>query len=267
MPFSLTWLPGVLKDAGLKVSLVDGWEERGLGDVGNIFGVMCHHTGVKNPAKLNMPTLKSLRDGRKAEPGLDALPGPLAQLGLGRDGTYFVIAAGRAAHAGKGSFKGVSGNRQFIGIEAENSGSSNDAWPAVQLEAYQRGVAAILKHLGKDESFCCGHKEYAPGRKDDPSLNMNAFRLAVGTFMNGAAVPSLIPAIEPPPPSGGEPRPTIRRPMKNEFVRQLQLKLGLTPDGAFGPETEATVRAFEREHELVPDGIVGPKTWRELDRV
>jgi len=267
MPFSLTWLPRVLNDAGLKVSLVDGWEERGLGDVGNIFGVMCHHTGVKNPSKLNMPTLKSLRDGRKAEPGLDALPGPLAQLGLGRDGTYFVIAAGRAAHAGKGSFKGVSGNRQFIGIEAENSGSSNDPWPAVQLEAYQRGVAAILKHLGKDESFCCGHKEYAPGRKDDPSLNMNAFRLAVGTFRNGATVPSLIPAIEPPPPSGGEPRPTIRRPMKNEFVRRLQLKLGLTPDGTFGPETEATVRAFQREHDLVPDGIVGPKTWRELDKV
>ncbi|HSE16307.1 MAG TPA: N-acetylmuramoyl-L-alanine amidase [Pyrinomonadaceae bacterium] len=267
MPFSLTWLPGVLKDAGLKVSLVDGWEERGLGDVGNIFGVICHHTGVKNPSKLNMPTLKSLRDGRKAEPGLAALPGPLAQLGLGRDGTYFVIAAGRAAHAGKGSFKGVSGNRQFIGIEAENSGSSNDPWPAVQLDAYQRGVAAILKHLGKDESFCCGHKEYAPGRKDDPSLNMNAFRLAVGTFMNGAPAPSLIPAVEPPPPSGGEPRPTIRRPMKNEFVRQVQLKLGLTPDGTFGPETEATVRAFQRDHDLVPDGIVGPKTWKELDKV
>jgi hypothetical protein len=87
MPFSLTWLPGVLKEAGLKVSLVDGWENRGLGDVGNIFGVICHHTGVKNPSKLNMPTLKSLRDGRKAEPGLAALPGPLAQLGLGRDGT------------------------------------------------------------------------------------------------------------------------------------------------------------------------------------
>ena len=268
MPFSLTWLPDVLKDAGLKVSLVPGWENRGLGDVGNIFGIICHHTGVKNPAKLNMPTLNSLRDGRKAEPGLAALPGPLAQLGLGRDGTYFVVAAGRAAHAGKGSFKGISGNRQFIGIEAENGGTANDPWPDIQLEAYQRGVAAILKHLGKDASFCCGHKEYAPGRKDDPSLNMNDFRVAVGAFLNGTTpVPPPIPAVEPEPPAGTEPRPTVRRPMKNDFVKQLQAKLGLTTDGIFCPETEASVRAFQRDHDLVPDGIVGPKTWRLLDKV
>lgn len=268
MAFSLTWLPDVLKDAGLKVSLVDGWETRGLGDVGNIFGVICHHTGVKNPSKLNMPTLKSLRDGRKAEPGLAALPGPLAQLGLGRDGTYFIIAAGRAAHAGKGSFKGVSGNLRFIGIEAENGGTANDPWPAIQIEAYQRGVAAILKHLQKDESFCCGHKEYAPGRKDDPSLNMIEFRTAVASFLNGAAPPAPIPPVEPAPPvEGAQPRPTLRRPNKGEFVRQLQAKLGLTTDGIFGPETEATVRQFQRDHGLVPDGIVGPKTWRELDKV
>jgi Negative regulator of beta-lactamase expression len=267
MPFSLTWLPDVLKDAGLKVSEVDGWKDRGLGDVGNIFGIICHHTGVKNPSKLNMPTLKSLRDGRKAEPGLAALPGPLAQLGLGRDGTYFVIAAGRAAHAGKGVFNGVSGNLRFIGIEAENGGTQSDPWPDVQLEAYHRGVAAILQHLGKDESFCCGHKEYAPHRKDDPSLNMNDFRAAVSALLSGETpAPAPIPSSEPSPPAGTQPRPTIRRPMKNDFVRQLQTKLGLTTDGIFGPETEATVRAFQRDHGLVPDGIVGPKTWRELDK-
>ena len=267
MSFSLTWLPDVLKDAGLKVSLVDGWEKRGLGDVGNIFGVICHHTGVKNPSKLNMPTLKSLRDGRKAEPGLKALPGPLAQLGLGRDGTFFVIAAGRAAHAGKGKFKGVSGNLRFIGIEAENGGTANDPWPDVQVDAYHRGVAAILKHLGKDESFCCGHKEYAPGRKDDPSLNMNEFRVAVKSLLNGAApAPAMVPAVEPTAPAGTEPRPTLRRPMRSELVKQVQAKLGLTADGIFGPETEATVRAFQRDHGLVGDGIIGPKTWRELDK-
>ena len=184
MAFSLVWLPDALKDAGLKVSLDPGWENRGLGDVGSIFGVICHHTGVRNPNKLNMPTLNSLRNGRKAESGLAALPGPLAQLGLGRDGTYFVIAAGRAAHAGKGSFNGVSGNLRFIGIEAESAGIPSEPWPEIQLDAYHRGVAAILKHLGKDSSFCIGHKEYAPGRKDDPNLDMIAFRAAVAAIMN-----------------------------------------------------------------------------------
>lgn len=268
MAFSLRWLPEVLKTAGLKVALEDGWENRGLGDVGNIFGVICHHTGVKNPGKLNMPTLRSLRNGRKAEPGLAALPGPLAQLGLGRDGTYFVIAAGRAAHAGKGSFKGVSGNLRFIGIEAENGGTSSDPWPQIQLEAYHRGVAAILKHLGKDQSFCCGHKEYAPGRKDDPSLNMNDFRQSVGAFMSGTTPsPPPIPAVEVAPPAGTTPRPTLRRPMKSDLVNQVQAKVGVTADGTFGPKTEAAMRAFQRGQGLVADGIVGPKTWAALDKV
>ncbi|HEY0366829.1 MAG TPA: hypothetical protein VGC73_10170 [Pyrinomonadaceae bacterium] len=43
---------------------------------------------------------------------MKALPGPLAQLGLARDGTFFVIAAGRAIHAGESSFRGVAGNRR-----------------------------------------------------------------------------------------------------------------------------------------------------------
>src|ERR1700682_5617670 len=114
MAHSLTWLPDVLKAAGLKVALVDGWENRGARDVGTIFGVLGHHT--VGPRTGNMPSLNTLIKGRPD------LPGPLAQLGLGRDGTYFVITAGRANHAGKGSFQGVSGNRRFIGIEAENGG-------------------------------------------------------------------------------------------------------------------------------------------------
>src|SRR6185503_4879149 len=94
MAHSLTWLPDALKNAGLKVSLVDGWENRGRGNIGNIFGVICHHTA--GPKTGVMPSLNTLINGRSD------LPGPLAQLGLGRDGTYFVIAAGRANHAGDG---------------------------------------------------------------------------------------------------------------------------------------------------------------------
>jgi peptidoglycan hydrolase-like protein with peptidoglycan-binding domain len=268
MAFSLLWLPDALKDAGLKVSLVPGWETRGLGDVASIFGVICHHTGVNNPKKLNMPSLHSLRDGRKAEPKLAALPGPLAQLGLARDGTYFVIAAGRAAHTGKGSFQGVSGNLRFIGIEAESAGTASDSWPEIQLEAYHHGVAAILKHLGKDSSFCVGHKEYAPGRKDDPNLDMNEFRSAVAAILGGTIPkPAPIPAVEPARPVGTPARPTLRRPMESELVKQVQAKVGADADGKFGPKTEAKLRAFQRAHELVPDGIVGPKTWAAFDKV
>ena len=268
MPFSLTWLPEVLKAAGLKVAVEAGWENRGRGDVRQILGVICHHTA--GPKNGNMPSLGVLKNGRKASAGSKALPGPLAQLGLARDGTWIVIAAGRAIHAGEGMFKGVrTGNSSFIGIEAENTGLATDApWPAVQVDAYQRGVAAILKHIGKDQTFCCGHKEFAlpKGRKPDPSLNMDEFRTAVAAILSGTApTPVLIPPVEPNPPAGVAPRPTLRRGSKGDHVKAVQSKVGVEADGNFGPRTEAAVRAFQRKSNLVPDGIVGPKTWIALD--
>jgi hypothetical protein len=264
MPYSLIWLPEILKNAGLKVAPVDGWEDRGRGDMGNILGIICHHTAT--PEKGNMPTLHTLIHGRSD------LPGPLAQLGLGRDGTFYIVAAGRCNHAGKGVWQGlVNGNTNFIGIEAENTGGSADyPWPKVQMDAYQRGVAAILKHSGRSHDFCAGHKEYARPlhRKNDPSFDMVSFRDEVASIMNGQApAPQLIPSVEPNvQPGVAVARPTLRRGSKGEFVKQAQTKLGITADGDFGPNMEAAVRSFQREQGLVPDGIIGPRSWMLLDK-
>ena len=62
MAFSLTWLPKVLLDAGLKVAEQPGWQNRGRGDVGTIKGVICHHTA--GPQTGNMPSLRR-RDQRE----------------------------------------------------------------------------------------------------------------------------------------------------------------------------------------------------------
>jgi len=266
MSYSLTWLPDVLDAAGLQVAPQKGWEDRGRGDVGRIQGVICHHTAVA--AGGNMPALHSLINGRAAGPGVKALPGPLAQLGLGRDGTFYVIAAGRCNHAGEGLWQGFSnGNANFIGIEAQNDGAG-EAWPEVQMEAYWRGVAAILMHEGLAVSRCAGHKEYAPHRKPDPSFDMRVFRQHVAEVMAGTAPPpELIPAAEPPPhlgaPSG---RATLRRGAAGALVATLQRMLAIDADGEFGAITEAALRAWQRRHDLVPDGIAGPKTWQALDR-
>jgi peptidoglycan hydrolase-like protein with peptidoglycan-binding domain len=263
MTFSLIWMPSVLLKAGLKVALTKDWETRGRGEMGTIRGILCHHTA--GPRHHNMPSLDLLIEGRHD------VRGPLAQLGLGRDGTFYVIAAGRANHAGAGSWRGVTaGSGSFIGIEAENTGVANDQpWPEVQLNAYRRGVAALLGHLGLPPEACAGHKEYAlpRGRKIDPSFDMNRFRADVAAIMLGSVpTPPLIPAAEPPA-AGHEPRPTLRRGSTGAFVSKLRTRLGLLGDGAFDGVTEATVRQFQRQHDLVPDGIVGPKTWAKLDTV
>jgi len=262
MPFKLLWLPDVLKAAGLKVALVEGWEVRGRGDVGQTFGVICHHTA--NARAGNMPTLETLIRGRSD------LKGPLAQLGLGRDGTYYVIAAGLANHAGVGRWNNITaGNTHFIGIEAEHSGRDADPWPAVQMDAYQRGVAAILKEARLDAVSCAGHKEWAPKRKIDPVFDMQEFRLNVARILAGAApAPVLIPRAEPAPETGAPAgRATLRRGAAGPLVKEVQKKLRVDADGIFGAGTEAAVRAFQRTRGMVPDGIVGPKTWAALDLI
>jgi hypothetical protein len=253
MVFSLTWLPEILEAAGLKVAETENWRTRGRAEMGTVRGVMCHHTATKGHLDKNMPTLDLLIHGR---PDLN---GPLAQLGLGRDGTFYVVAAGRANHAGAGRWEGITtGNSSFIGIEGENSGS--DPWPDVQMDAYRRGVAAILKKIGAAANMCCGHGEYAlpAGRKTDPNFDMAVFRRAVSDLLVGKSPPPPIPAKD------GADRPTIRRGARGPLVAQLQKLLNLTADGVFGPNTEASVRAFQRGQGLVGDGIVGPKSWAAL---
>jgi N-acetylmuramoyl-L-alanine amidase-like protein/putative peptidoglycan binding protein len=255
MTFSLTWIAEVLEDAGLKVAEQPGWRSRGRGEMGIVKGVMCHHTA--GSAKGIMPSLGVITTGRPD------LAGPLAQLGLGRDGTYFIVAAGRCNHAGRGMWQGVStGNTSFIGIEAENTGTANDPWAPVQMDAYGRGVAAILKKIGANSIMCCGHKEYAlpHGRKDDPSFDMVEFRTFVASILAGTAPdPIIIPHID------ADGRPTLRRGARGDLVRQIQADLKLPIDGTFGPVTEAALRQFQRDHDLVPDGILGPRTWASLD--
>jgi hypothetical protein len=265
MVFSLTWLPDVLEGAGLKVAEQPGWRTRGHGDMGTVKGVICHHTA--GPKSGNMPSLGIVTNGRPD------LAGPLAQLCLGRDGTYFIIAAGRASHAGAGSWQGVTtGNSSFIGIEAENTGLADDnPWPDVQMDAYKRGVAAILKRIGAQPIMAAGHLEYAlpVGRKSDPSFSvgnrdqriaeMDKFRTDVAAIMGGTVAPP-----PPIPATDANNRPTLRRGARGDLVKVIQEKVGVAAanvDGVFGPGTEAAVRQFQRDHGMVPDGIVGPKTW------
>lgn len=175
--YKWNWLATVLKNAGVKVIEEDGWQTRGHGDVETCKGICCHHTGTPSNRNENMPTLHMVINGRSD------LAGPLCNLALGRDGTAYIVAAGKAYHAGAGSWKGITnGNSVFVGIEAENVGNGKDPWPQIQMEAYTKICAAILDHCKLDTIYCIGHKEWAPKRKVDPTFDMNQFRTNVDKF-------------------------------------------------------------------------------------
>lgn len=218
------WLADRLRQAGLNVIEVDGWRERGAAAF-NPKGVVCHHTaGSPNG---DMPSLQLLIRGRSD------CPGPLCNVGLARSGTVYVIAAGRANHAGKGGWQGLSGNSAVFGIEAENTGKG-ETWPPAQFDAYVRLAAALQREAGGNVNLVCGHKEWAPDRKIDPKgIDMNDFRNRVAQVLGGAA-PGPAPTSAPPPPPPPPPPPGDER----GRIAELQALIGTGNDGIWGPNTE-----------------------------
>lgn len=168
----LTDLADACRKSGLPVIEVDGWRTRGHGEMFAVNSLVVHHTGTPKAAAGDYPSLRIVRDGRPD------LPGPLSQLGLGRDGTVYVIAAGVAYHAGL-TFYPRQDNWHSIGIEAEHDGMS--PWSADQYDAYARLVAALAEHYELPLSSVEGHKEIAKplGRKVDPTFSMAEFRRTV----------------------------------------------------------------------------------------
>lgn len=170
----LTDLAYAARKSGLRVVEVEGWKTRGRAPMANQApgSIVVHHTATSAKAKGNYPTLGVILKGH------GSLPGPLAHLGLGRDGTVYVIAAGRCNHAGPADALNAT-NSYAIGIEAEHSGVGE--WPKVQYDAYVALCAALSQHYKIPVIHVRGHKEIAvpKGRKTDPNFRMGEFREAV----------------------------------------------------------------------------------------
>lgn len=158
------WLPDVLADAGLEVIEQAGWQDRGK-ELVSLEGVVCHHTASPSTSTLTVNLAVVVN-------GNTVAPGPIANLLLWRDGTYYVIASGRANHAGAGGpwrwLPDGQANLRTLGIEAVNDGLG-ELWSNEMLDAYEIGVAAILEHIGVDETHVLTHNEWAPTRKIDPA--------------------------------------------------------------------------------------------------
>lgn len=184
----LTGLADEFRRWGLDVVELDGWKTRGRPHSFSFdpTHVLFHHTA--GPATGLTPSLHVVRDGRPD------LSGPLAQVYIGRDRKVYLVAAGRANHAGSstapcaGYPTGTDGNAHFVGFEVEYSGPA-ETWEDDLLEVCYTAFAATLHYLGQPASHTFGHKEWAPSRKIDPyKLNMDDVRSAVAKKLKAGTV-------------------------------------------------------------------------------
>lgn len=167
-----------LRARGLKVVEVDGWRDRGS-DSFDPKGSVDHHTG--GAASGNAPSLGVCINGRAD------LPGPLCNVMVGRDNTCYVVAAGKANHAGKGGWQGLVGNSTMFGVERENVGGAGEMWRPDQTATAFQIHAALIEGLAKpNPALVCEHKEWAPGRKNDAhTITGEAMRAGVASALLG----------------------------------------------------------------------------------
>jgi hypothetical protein len=176
-------LATIARSAGLAVKEEPGWKGHNHGQMSAVNSIVIHHTA--GGATGDYPSEKVVMYGRRD------LPGPLANYGVGRSGKVYVFSNGVAWHAGQVRASWMD-NQHSIGIEVESTGTGTP-WPAVQVHATAKLVAALCKRYGVPVSRVLGHKEVcAPvGRKIDPvgiPGDMASFRKLVSQYMAGKEV-------------------------------------------------------------------------------
>ena len=201
------WLEDVLREAlGDRLVVEGDWVHRGTGGtMGDIWGVMIHHTGNINE------TVAHIRDGVQQQH--EFLHGPLAQCLLTPDGKCHLIAVGPCNHAGDGFYPSLgsnNGNRRLIGFECcwptprpdlpPLFYDPNERWSTPLIITMRDATAAVLKKLGYGSARAIGHREYAPHRKIDPAnMSMDWFRGEVQKDLDGVVFPGEVAIAQPGP--------------------------------------------------------------------
>jgi N-acetyl-anhydromuramyl-L-alanine amidase AmpD len=213
--------------------------------------------------------------------GTSTVPGPLSQFWYSF-GKTVVLSLGRANHAGRGGpWAGVDGtvprdsmNAYSFGVEWDHTTGENvksaEYAALVKLLAALCDYCDVRRKSRKGARRLLAHKEWAPGRKVDPDIDMNRLRLDVQRVIDGwYARPTL--------PPGWRGR-TLRRGMGGKDVAMMQgflisagfdipsLSSGRVRYGYYGAETERAVKSFKRRvmKVAVPTDAVTLSVYRRI---
>ncbi|MGW2586811.1 peptidoglycan-binding protein [Streptomyces virginiae] len=289
-PFSPDRLVAILRAEGVRVVEVDDWRTHNRnhkGAFGPINGVMIHHT-------VSSGTDSSVR---LCYDGYDELPGPLCHGVIAKDGTVYLISAGRANHAGggdgrvlsaviaeqslpatnkhEGSAGALDGNAHFYGFECVNLGDGRDPWPAEQLDAIERTSAAICRAYGWSAASVIGHKEWSDWKSDPRGWSMDDMRARIDRRLGRAPEqpkPTEPPAAQYAPfPGAGWFKQNPRSPLITAMGRRL-VAVGCSrykegPGPQWTESDRQSYAAWQRHLGYSgddADGWPGPSSWAAL---
>jgi len=242
----------LLRDWGFTVVEVDGWENRGSGNL-TTTGRLEHHTA--GAASGDAPSLRVVTFGR---PGLR---NSLSRWLTSRSGIIYLVARRRSWHAGAGD-KGS--NSTLSGTEAENTGVG-EPWQPRSLEAQAAISAAECIVFGVPASRIWDHREHATprGRKID--------RTGVPSGPWRSRVAALVAAGGPTPtPAEPDEEDDMRPDERSERARKLQhaINLWMRLSGGWGGTGQWNGEPLGPLH---ADAHFGPRTatalWHCLARV
>jgi hypothetical protein len=165
------WLPDAIRDEGVEVVEVDGWQTRGHGDPDYENGAFVWHHTADGPNG-RVPSLNICINGASY-----TASGPLCNVVQSRESDVpdkaYVIAAGVSYNAGTGGWNGVSRNMRALGLEIEHTGTA--PFPEHRREISLKIAAGCLKAMGRSVDYACHHFEwsYPPGSKIDVCCSLD----------------------------------------------------------------------------------------------
>lgn len=168
-----------------------------------------------------------------------------------------------------------AGNAYATSIETSDGGHPTRPWSPAQIAALVDLIVWWCQGTGHPARISTAttqpgigwhaqHRDWAPdGRTCPGPTRIEQLRTVVVP-----AAAAVLAGDHPAPP----PRPAARalsyragQPMmRGADVVAVQSRVGVVPDGWYGPRTAGAVRAYQRRYGLAPDGVVGPATRAAL---